>query len=217
MVFFFFFWFFLVFFLDCPRSALRRGSCKLGTSVRERGAAGRLPRHLRAQVSLGLLPGKSRLAQRPAPLPLLLLLFLLPPGPPVLLPHPRILGTPSGCRSAGSALAGCLAGGSPDLRGAPHRSPRWFCSPPPPPTGTPSLLSPPHPFLFAPCRGSEKSLLPRMGVGGCLALPWRCLVVLCLRLLFLVPAGVPVRSGDATFPKAMDNVTVRQGESATLR
>ncbi|NXD99073.1 NTRI protein, partial [Chaetorhynchus papuensis] len=55
-----------------------------------------------------------------------------------------------------------------------------------------------------------------MGVGGCLALPWRCLVVLCLRLLFLVPAGVPVRSGDATFPKAMDNVTVRQGESATL-
>ncbi|XP_054853720.1 protein CEPU-1-like isoform X2 [Eublepharis macularius] len=30
-------------------------------------------------------------------------------------------------------------------------------------------------------------------------------------------AGVPVRSGDATFPKAMDNVTVRQGESAILR
>ncbi|XP_030394215.1 neurotrimin isoform X9 [Gopherus evgoodei] len=56
-----------------------------------------------------------------------------------------------------------------------------------------------------------------MGVGGCLVVPWRCLVVLCLRLVFLVPAGVPVRSGDATFPKAMDNVTVRQGESATLR
>ncbi|XP_034996152.1 opioid-binding protein/cell adhesion molecule isoform X2 [Zootoca vivipara] len=56
-----------------------------------------------------------------------------------------------------------------------------------------------------------------MGVGGCLVLPWRCLVVLSLRLLFLVPAGVPVRSGDATFPKAMDNVTVKQGESATLR
>uniref|UniRef100_A0A6I8NQX0 Uncharacterized protein n=1 Tax=Ornithorhynchus anatinus TaxID=9258 RepID=A0A6I8NQX0_ORNAN len=47
--------------------------------------------------------------------------------------------------------------------------------------------------------------------------PPRGLVVLSLRLLFLVPAGVPVRSGDATFPKAMDNVTVRQGESATLR
>ncbi|XP_061448576.1 opioid-binding protein/cell adhesion molecule homolog isoform X2 [Rhineura floridana] len=30
-------------------------------------------------------------------------------------------------------------------------------------------------------------------------------------------SGVPVRSGDATFPKAMDNVTVKQGESATLR
>ncbi|XP_028931831.1 neurotrimin isoform X2 [Ornithorhynchus anatinus] len=56
-----------------------------------------------------------------------------------------------------------------------------------------------------------------MGVGGRLVLPWRGLVVLSLRLLFLVPAGVPVRSGDATFPKAMDNVTVRQGESATLR
>nr|BAG61477.1 unnamed protein product [Homo sapiens] len=34
--------------------------------------------------------------------------------------------------------------------------------------------------------------------------------------LLFIP-GVPVRSGDATFPKAMDNVTVRQGESATLR
>ncbi|XP_073459435.1 neurotrimin isoform X5 [Aquarana catesbeiana] len=30
-------------------------------------------------------------------------------------------------------------------------------------------------------------------------------------------AGVPVRSGDAGFSKAMDNVTVRQGESAILR
>ncbi|XP_006871064.1 PREDICTED: opioid-binding protein/cell adhesion molecule-like isoform X2 [Chrysochloris asiatica] len=56
-----------------------------------------------------------------------------------------------------------------------------------------------------------------MGVCVYLFLPWKCLVVLSLRLLFLVPTGVPVRSGDATFPKAMDNVTVRQGESATLR
>ncbi|KAM4015756.1 opioid-binding protein/cell adhesion molecule-like [Anomaloglossus baeobatrachus] len=47
--------------------------------------------------------------------------------------------------------------------------------------------------------------------------PWRWLLALCLRLLFLVPAGVPVRSGDAGFPKAMDNVTVRQGDSAILR
>ncbi|XP_019342823.1 opioid-binding protein/cell adhesion molecule isoform X3 [Alligator mississippiensis] len=53
-------------------------------------------------------------------------------------------------------------------------------------------------------------------MGGSAA-PWRGLVALGLRLLFLVPAGVPVRSGDAAFPKAMDNVTVRQGESATLR
>nr|XP_033774317.1 opioid-binding protein/cell adhesion molecule [Geotrypetes seraphini] len=56
-----------------------------------------------------------------------------------------------------------------------------------------------------------------MGIGGYLVLPWRSLAVLSLRLLFLVPAGVPVRSGDATFPKAMDNVTVRQGDSAILR
>nr|XP_033773777.1 neurotrimin-like [Geotrypetes seraphini] len=56
-----------------------------------------------------------------------------------------------------------------------------------------------------------------MGIGGYLVLPWRCLAVLSLRLLFLVPAGVPVRSGDTTFPKAMDNVTVRQGDSAVLR
>ncbi|XP_073459450.1 opioid-binding protein/cell adhesion molecule homolog isoform X2 [Aquarana catesbeiana] len=34
--------------------------------------------------------------------------------------------------------------------------------------------------------------------------------------LLSVP-GVPVRSGDAGFSKAMDNVTVRQGESAILR
>lgn len=56
-----------------------------------------------------------------------------------------------------------------------------------------------------------------MGLSGYLFQPWKCLVVVSLRLLFLVPTGVPVRSGDATFPKAMDNVTVRQGESATLR
>ncbi|XP_018422619.1 PREDICTED: opioid-binding protein/cell adhesion molecule homolog isoform X1 [Nanorana parkeri] len=51
-----------------------------------------------------------------------------------------------------------------------------------------------------------------MGVAPC----WRWLLALGLRLLFLVPAGVPVRSGDAGFSKAMDNVTVRQGESAIL-
>lgn len=59
--------------------------------------------------------------------------------------------------------------------------------------------------------------LARMGLSGYLFQPWKCLVVVSLRLLFLIPTGVPVRSGDATFPKAMDNVTVRQGESATLR
>ncbi|XP_064424780.1 opioid-binding protein/cell adhesion molecule isoform X3 [Latimeria chalumnae] len=56
-----------------------------------------------------------------------------------------------------------------------------------------------------------------MGICESLSLPWRALVVLILRLLFLVPAGAPVRSGDSTSPKAMDNVTVRQGENAILR
>ncbi|XP_056400329.1 opioid-binding protein/cell adhesion molecule isoform X5 [Hyla sarda] len=43
-----------------------------------------------------------------------------------------------------------------------------------------------------------------------------CLLGPALSVL-LSTAGVPVRSGDASFPKAMDNVTVRQGDSAILR
>ncbi|KAM3923347.1 opioid-binding protein/cell adhesion molecule homolog isoform 1-T1 [Leptodactylus fuscus] len=43
-----------------------------------------------------------------------------------------------------------------------------------------------------------------------------CLLGPALSVL-LSTAGVPVRSGDAGFPKAMDNVTVRQGDSAILR
>uniref|UniRef100_A0A8B9JGN2 Opioid binding protein/cell adhesion molecule-like n=1 Tax=Astyanax mexicanus TaxID=7994 RepID=A0A8B9JGN2_ASTMX len=53
-----------------------------------------------------------------------------------------------------------------------------------------------------------------MGLAGCLALPWKCLVVVALRLLFLVPAGVPARSGDSYLK---DNITVRQGDSAVLK
>uniref|UniRef100_A0A7N8Y0H8 Opioid binding protein/cell adhesion molecule-like n=1 Tax=Mastacembelus armatus TaxID=205130 RepID=A0A7N8Y0H8_9TELE len=45
-------------------------------------------------------------------------------------------------------------------------------------------------------------------------MPGRCLVVLGLRLLFLVPAGVPARSGDSVLK---DNITVRQGDSAVLK
>ncbi|XP_075046701.1 opioid-binding protein/cell adhesion molecule homolog isoform X2 [Mixophyes fleayi] len=42
--------------------------------------------------------------------------------------------------------------------------------------------------------------------------------ILCPALtLLLSMTGVPVRSGDPGFPKAMDNVTVRQGDSAILR
>ncbi|XP_072342805.1 opioid-binding protein/cell adhesion molecule-like isoform X2 [Scyliorhinus torazame] len=47
--------------------------------------------------------------------------------------------------------------------------------------------------------------------------PGRWLMLLALRLLFLVPAGEPVGRGETNFPKAMDNVTVRQGENAVLR
>lgn len=53
-----------------------------------------------------------------------------------------------------------------------------------------------------------------MGICGCLAMPGKCLVVLGLKLLFLVPAGVPARSGDSVLK---DNITVRQGDSAVLK
>ncbi|XP_076130603.1 opioid-binding protein/cell adhesion molecule [Alosa pseudoharengus] len=53
-----------------------------------------------------------------------------------------------------------------------------------------------------------------MGIYSYFVVPWKCLVVITLRLLFLVPAGVPARSGDS-FSK--DNITVRQGGSAVLR
>ncbi|XP_053308581.1 protein CEPU-1-like isoform X2 [Spea bombifrons] len=43
-----------------------------------------------------------------------------------------------------------------------------------------------------------------------------CLIISGLAVLCLLQ-GVPVRSGDAGFSKAMDNVTVRQGDSAILR
>lgn len=53
-----------------------------------------------------------------------------------------------------------------------------------------------------------------MGIYSYFVVPWKCLVVISLRLLFVVPAGVPARSGDA-FSK--DNITVRQGGSAILK
>ncbi|XP_072569764.1 neurotrimin isoform X2 [Paramormyrops kingsleyae] len=58
-----------------------------------------------------------------------------------------------------------------------------------------------------------------MSVCGDFAVSWRCLVLLSLRLLFLVPAGLPVRSqGDSQSDnKVMDNITVRQGETVFLR
>ncbi|XP_035290016.1 neurotrimin isoform X6 [Anguilla anguilla] len=58
-----------------------------------------------------------------------------------------------------------------------------------------------------------------MGVCGYFVVSWKCLVVLSLRLLFLVPAGLPVRSqGDSQSDnKVMENITVRQGESLLLR
>ncbi|KAK9968387.1 hypothetical protein ABG768_002715 [Culter alburnus] len=53
-----------------------------------------------------------------------------------------------------------------------------------------------------------------MGITGYFQLQWKCLVVVALRLLFLVPAGVPARSGDSYLK---DNITVRQGDSAVLK
>ncbi|XP_007556547.1 opioid-binding protein/cell adhesion molecule isoform X1 [Poecilia formosa] len=53
-----------------------------------------------------------------------------------------------------------------------------------------------------------------MGMCGYLAEPGKFLVVLGLKLLLLVPAGVPARSGDSALK---DNITVRQGDSAVLK
>ncbi|XP_050976620.1 opioid-binding protein/cell adhesion molecule isoform X1 [Labeo rohita] len=53
-----------------------------------------------------------------------------------------------------------------------------------------------------------------MGITGYFELQWKCLVVVALRLLFLVPAGVPARSGESYLK---DNITVRQGDSAVLK
>ncbi|KAG7471322.1 hypothetical protein MATL_G00123360 [Megalops atlanticus] len=58
-----------------------------------------------------------------------------------------------------------------------------------------------------------------MDVCGHFAVSWRCTVVLLLRLLFLLPAGLPVRSqGESQSDNTvMDNITVRQGETVVLR
>lgn len=66
------------------------------------------------------------------------------------------------------------------------------------------------------CAATEKNHQKNnnMGICGYLAVPGKCLVVLGLKLLFLVPAGVPARSGDSVLK---DNITVRQGDSAVLK
>ncbi|XP_016422602.1 opioid-binding protein/cell adhesion molecule-like [Sinocyclocheilus rhinocerous] len=53
-----------------------------------------------------------------------------------------------------------------------------------------------------------------MDITGYFELQWKCLIVVALRLLFLVPAGVPARSGESYLK---DNITVRQGDSAVLK
>ncbi|XP_051974006.1 neurotrimin-like isoform X3 [Xyrauchen texanus] len=57
-----------------------------------------------------------------------------------------------------------------------------------------------------------------MVVCGCCVASWRRCVVVCLRLLFLLPAGLPVRSQGQSQSdnKQMDNITVRQGETVFL-
>ncbi|XP_067909963.1 opioid-binding protein/cell adhesion molecule isoform X2 [Heterodontus francisci] len=68
-------------------------------------------------------------------------------------------------------------------------------------------------LVFCPARGGFGPGTWQL-TGFC---PGRWLMLLALRLLFLVPAGEPVGRSDSNFPKAMDNVTVRQGENAVLR
>ncbi|XP_041030191.1 opioid-binding protein/cell adhesion molecule-like isoform X4 [Carcharodon carcharias] len=67
--------------------------------------------------------------------------------------------------------------------------------------------------VFCPARGGFGPGTRQL-TGFC---PGRWLMLLALRLLFLVPAGEPVGRSESNFPKAMDNVTVRQGENAVLR
>ncbi|XP_051787875.1 neurotrimin-like isoform X2 [Erpetoichthys calabaricus] len=55
-----------------------------------------------------------------------------------------------------------------------------------------------------------------MGICNNLLVSWKLLVVLSLRLLFLVPAGVLVRSGDSPYHRVMDNLTCKQGEAVLL-
>ncbi|CAB1420115.1 unnamed protein product [Pleuronectes platessa] len=58
-----------------------------------------------------------------------------------------------------------------------------------------------------------------MSVRGHLVALYKCSLLLSLRMLLLVPAGLPVRSqGDSQSDnKVMDNITVRQGETVFLR
>uniref|UniRef100_A0A673ABB2 Uncharacterized protein n=2 Tax=Sphaeramia orbicularis TaxID=375764 RepID=A0A673ABB2_9TELE len=58
-----------------------------------------------------------------------------------------------------------------------------------------------------------------MSVRGYFVAFSKCTVLFSLRILLLVPAGLPVRSqGDSQSDnKVMDNITVRQGETVFLR
>ncbi|XP_077447879.1 opioid-binding protein/cell adhesion molecule isoform X1 [Stigmatopora argus] len=53
-----------------------------------------------------------------------------------------------------------------------------------------------------------------MGICDYLKVNGKCLVVLALKLLLFVPAGVPIRSDDSVFK---NSITVRQGDNAVLK
>ena len=59
----------------------------------------------------------------------------------------------------------------------------------------------------------------KMGARGYLDVWWRSVSLLSLRILLLLPTGLPVRSqGDSQADnKVMDNITARQGETVFLR
>lgn len=62
----------------------------------------------------------------------------------------------------------------------------------------------------------REAALGKMMMGECV---WRRVVSLSLRLMLVIPAGLPVRSqGDTQSDNTvMDNITVRQGETVLLR
>ena len=74
-------------------------------------------------------------------------------------------------------------------------------------------------LLLSTTCGGWGDFTPKMSARGYFAVWWKSMCLLSLRILLLVPTGLPVHSqGDSQSDnKVMDNITVRQGETVFLR